>query len=85
MVACIFNHLCDATKESQNHSNNNVPYARLLSKLFHQSRMIGVLKKVSATRDVEETYGKILVVFVLDNMNINKKKDVVEVEVSLSI
>lgn len=83
--AYIFNNLCDAIKGRQKYNKKIVPYARLLSELFHQSRFIHALKKVSATRDLEETYGNILSTVVLRKMNIIKKKDVVKPEESLSL
>lgn len=45
MVAYILNHLCDIINESQNHNKKNVSYARLLSELLHQSRLINAMKK----------------------------------------
>lgn len=43
------------------------------------------MKKVSATQDLEETYGNILSVVVLGNMNIINKKGVVNPGASLWI
>lgn len=83
--AYIFNHMCDAIKVSQKHNKKNVPYAKLLSELFHQSILIDALKKVSATQDLEETYGNIPFVDVLGNMNIIKMNDMVKSEESISI
>lgn len=85
LVSYIFNHLCDAIKESQKHNKNNVPYARLIYELFHHRRLIDALEKVYATQDLEETYGNIISTTVLRNMNIIKKKDVVKSNESLCI
>lgn len=85
LIAYTFNHLYDAIKESQKNNKKSVPYARLLYELFHQSRLIDALKKVSATQDLEEIHGNIFSATIFGNMNINKKKYMVKPEASICI
>lgn len=85
MVAYIFNHLCEAIKESYKHDKKNMPYVRLLFELFHQSRVIDNLKADNATQDLEESYGNIMSAAILGHMNIIKKMEVVKIEAGLRI
>lgn len=73
----IFHHFCEAIKESKKHNKKNVPYVRLLSKLFYQSRLIDALKTVYDNKDLEEIHGNILPAFFLANMKLLKKSEVV--------
>lgn len=54
-----------------------MPYARLLSEVFHQSRLIETPKEDGATQDMEEYFGNILFAAILGNMKIIRKKDIV--------
>ena len=47
LPAYILHHLCEAIKEIKKHSKKHVPYARLMSELFHQGHQIDALKIVS--------------------------------------
>lgn len=67
----------EVIKESTKHNKKNVPYARFLSELFHQSRLVETLMNLGVNEDMEIIYGNILSVDVLGNMNIIKKKDVI--------
>lgn len=72
LPAYIFHHMCEAIKESTKHNKKNVSYARLVSELFHQSRLVGTLMSFDANEDMEMLYGNILSVVMLWNMNIIK-------------
>ncbi|XP_050914968.1 uncharacterized protein LOC127129906 [Lathyrus oleraceus] len=76
----ILNHLCEAIKESKKRNKKNVLYARLLSELFHYSRLTDALKNVSDNEDLEEIHGNILFASILENMRLLKKSEVVFVE-----
>lgn len=73
----IFYHMFEAIKESTKHNKKNVPYARLLSELFHHSRLVETLMNFGANEDMKMIYGNILSATVLGNMNIINKKDVI--------
>ena len=73
----IFHHLCEAIKEIIKHKKRNVPYARLLSELFHQHHLINSLGAASAHDDLEEIHGNILSASILANMKLLKKNEVV--------
>lgn len=73
----IFHHLCEVIKENKNHNKKNVPYARLLSEVFHQGRLTDALKTVSDNEDLEEIHGNIICASYLDNMKLLKKSEVV--------
>lgn len=73
LYAYIFNHICEDIKESTKHHKKNVPYARLLSKLFYQGRLIVALKTFHDNEDLEKIYGNILSASILANMKLLKK------------
>lgn len=77
LPAYIFHNLCEAIKESKKHIKNNVPYAKLMSELFHQGCLIDALKTVSDNEDLQDIHGNILYALVQENMKILKKSDVV--------
>lgn len=85
LSAYIFNHICEDILKSYKHENKNVPYARLLSDLFYQSRLIENLKATNVIKDLEEYFGNIHHAVVLGHMKIIKKKDVVKPEASIRI
>lgn len=77
LLAYIFHHLCEAIKDSKKHNKKNVSYARLLSELFHQGHLIDALKIVHNNEDLEEIHGNIISAFILANMKLLKKSEVV--------
>lgn len=77
LLAYIFHHLCEATKDSINHLKKNVPYGRLLSELFYRGRLIDALKSTLDIEDLEEIHENIILAFVLDKMKLLKKSEVV--------
>lgn len=81
----IFHHLFEAINESMKHKKRNIPYARLLSELFHQGRLIGSLRTASTYDDLEETHGNILSTSIMDNMKLLKKDKMVISEVPLKV
>lgn len=48
----IFNHLCEATKNSTKLRKKNMPYARLLSELVYHGHLIDALKTLSDNGDL---------------------------------
>lgn len=85
LLRYIFHHLCEAIKESKKHTKKNVPYARLLSGLFHQGYLIDSLRVTSAHDGLEEIHGNILSALVLCNMKLLKKNKVVISEKPLRV
>lgn len=83
--AYIFNHLCEAIRESTKHHKENVSYARLLSELFSQGRLINTLKTFPDNKDLKEIHGNILSVSVFENMKLLKKSEVVASKMPLSV
>lgn len=81
----IFNHLFDAKKDSTKLCKKNIPYARLLPKLFFHGRLIDALKSLSDNEDLEEIYRNILSTSILVNMNIKKKCEVIASKIPFSI
>lgn len=78
LPAYIFHHMCEVIKENTKHHKKNVPSIRLFSELFHQSKLIENLMNLGANEDMEIIYGNILSTAILGNMNVIKKKDVIQ-------
>lgn len=85
LSAYIFNHLCEAIRESIKHHKRNMPYARLLYELFYQGHLIDALKTFPDNENLEEIHRKILSTSVLSNMKLLKKSEVVASKVPLSV
>lgn len=73
----ILHHLCEDITNSKKHKKNNIPYARLLSELFHSGYLIDSLKVAFTHDDMEEIHGNLLSALVLANMKLLKKNEVV--------
>lgn len=85
LSAYIFNHLCEAIKDSTKLCKKNMPYARLLYELLYQGCLIDVLKTFTDSEDLEEIHGNILFTSVLSNMKLLRKSDVVASRVPISV
>lgn len=72
LSAYIFNHLCEAFKDSTKLRKKNVPYARL----FYQGCLIYALRNLPDNRDLKKIYGNILFASVMANMKLMKKSDI---------
>ncbi|XP_050920137.1 uncharacterized protein LOC127137753 [Lathyrus oleraceus] len=85
LSAYIFNHLCEAIKDSIKLRKKNVSYTRMLSELFYQDRLINALKKFPNNGDLEEIHGNIIYTSILANMKLLIKINAVSLRVPLSI
>ena len=77
--------MCEAIKDNTKLRKKNVLDARLLSELFFQDRLIDALKSLPDNEDLEEIYGNIISAFVLPNMKINDKCEIVASKIHLSV
>lgn len=85
LSAYIFNHLSEVIKDSTKLRKNNVPYARLLSELFFQGRLIDAFKSLPGNEELQAIYGNILSASILANMKMKKKCEIVASKIPLSI
>lgn len=83
--AYIFNHLCEAIKDNIKLRKKNVAYARLLSELLFQGHLIDSLKSSPNNENLDEIYGNILSTYVLANMKMKKKCEIVSSKMPISI
>ncbi|XP_050896277.1 uncharacterized protein LOC127103022 [Lathyrus oleraceus] len=85
LFAYIFNHICEYIKDTTKLHKKNVPYPRLLYELFYQGRLIDALKTFPDNKDLKEIHENIIFAYVLANLKLMKKSDVVASMVPLSI
>ncbi|XP_050897528.1 uncharacterized protein LOC127104386 [Lathyrus oleraceus] len=85
MSSYIFNHICEAIKDSTKLQKKNVLYARLLPELFFQGRLIDALKSLYDNEDLEEFYGNIISASVLDNTEMKMKCEIFASDIPISV